>query len=141
MNKTEKYHPSLFEKAQETITVENNEPVIPQSTLYDTPIQMHHMPMKKHVTIFGYSQQNRENILEQVAKITKVFRKEEGKNYMNVWADDISSLDALLKMNHKIMNGEMIGVYRRGYGVVDGEDIYYKKKGVFKKVYEYFFGE
>lgn len=141
MNKQEKYHPSLFDKSQEFVTVESQEPVIPQSTLYDIPIQTQHTPMKKHVTVFGFSQQNRQNILEQIEKTTKIFRKEEGKNYINVWTDDMASLDALLKLNHKMINGEIVGAYRKSYGAVDDEDIYVKKKGVFRKVYEYFFGE
>lgn len=141
MNRSEKYHPSLFDRTEENIAIERHEPVIPQNTLYDVPIQTQHVPLKKHVTIFGFSQQNRPNILEQIEKTTKIFRKEEGKNYISVWTDDISSLENLLKLNHKIINGEIIGAYRKGYGAVDSEDIYYKKKGMLKKIYEYFFGE
>lgn len=141
MNKTEKYHPALFSRNEEPYTAEIQEPVIPQSTLYDTPIQTQHTPLKKHVTIFGFSQQNRQAILEQIEKATKIFRKEEGKNYINIWTDDVSSLDALLKLNHKMINGEIIGAYRKSYGPVDNENIYLKKKGLFRKIYEYLFGE
>lgn len=141
MNKQEKYHPALFGRSQELQSTEAQEPVIPQGTLYDTPIQAQHTPLKRHVTVFGFSQQNRQAILEQIEKATKVFRKEEGKNYINVWCDDTSSLEGLLKLNQKMINGEIIGVYRKGYGAVDDEDIYVKKKGIFRKIYEYLFGE
>ncbi|KAM0679856.1 hypothetical protein GINT2_002028 [Glugoides intestinalis] len=141
MGKQDKYHPSLFAKASETTLNEQQEPVIPQSTLYDIPIQSQTAPIKKHVIIFGFSQQNRQSILEQIEKTTKLFRKEEGKNYIIVWSEDNASLDALLKFNHKIVNGEIIGAYRKSFGAVDDPNIYLKKKGLFNKVYEYFFGE
>jgi hypothetical protein len=142
MERQDKYHPSLFERNNDHLIVEEENPfVIPQNTLYDAPIQTQHIPMRRHVTVFGFSQQNRVNILEQIERCVKVYRKEEGKNWINIWNDDISSLDALLKLNHKIINGELIGVYRKSFGVVEDPDIYIKKKGILKKVYEYFLGQ
>lgn len=141
MNKPEKYHPSLFSKNEESVFSETQELVIPQNTLYDIPIQTQQTPMRRHVTIFGFSQSNRQNVIDQIEKCTKISRKEEGKNYINVWAEDTSSLDSLLKLNHKSINGEIIGAYRKNFGAVDDSDIYVKKKGLIRKIYEYLFGE
>lgn len=141
MNKQDNYHPSLFKRTEEYVCQEEQEPVIPQSTLYDAPVQTQHAPTRKHVTVFGFSQQNRQHVLDQIEKVVKNYRKEEGKNYINIWTDDSSTLDTLLKFNHKNINGEIIGAYRRSFGAIDDSNIYVKKKGIFHKVYEYFFGE
>ena len=141
MESKDKFHPSLFKTSTEFIYEEEKEPVIPQNTLYDALVQTQNTPRKRHVTIFGFTQQNRENVIEQIERSTKMYRKEEGKNWISVWSDDVSSLDSILKLNHKMINGEMIGVYRNSFGIVEDSDIYLKKKGIFKKIYEYFLGE
>jgi len=141
MEKSDKYHPSLFSREQEVSLDSKQEAVIPQTTLYDMPIQTNSTPAKKHLIVFGFSSSNKKNVLEQIQKLTDNFRKEEGKNYVKIWADDMSSLDDILKYNHKMINGEIIGVYRQNYGVIEDSDIYLKKKGVFKLALEYLFGE
>lgn len=141
MHRLDKYHPSLFSREQEASVGLENELVIPQNTLYDTPIQTQHTPPKKHVTLFGYTPSNKKNVLEQVSKLVGAFRKEEGKNYIKIWTEDASSLDAVLKLNHKMIGGEIIGVYRQNFGAVEDCDIYVKKKGIFRMVFEYLFGE
>lgn len=141
MEKSDKYHPSLFSREQEVSLDSKQEAVIPQTTLYDMPIQTNSTPAKKHLIVFGFSSSNKKNVLEQIQKLTDNFRKEEGKNYVKIWADDMSSLDDILKYNHKMINGEIIGVYRQNYGVIEDNDIYLKKKGVFKLALEYLFGE
>lgn len=141
MDKSEKYHPSLFSREQETPIEVETEPVIPQATLYDTPVQTQHAPAKKHVVLFGFTPANKANVLEQISKIMGSYRKEEGKNYIKIWASDSSSLDEILKLNHTAINGEIIGVYRQNFGVIDDESIYVKKKGIFRMAYEYLFGQ
>lgn len=140
MNKNDKYLPSLFSREQENYNETEKEPVIPQTTLYDTPVQIQPNLVKKHVVLFGFSPSNKKYILEQISKESS-FKKEEGKNYIKIWSDDISFLDSLLKYNHKEINGEIIGVYRQNFGAVEDGDIYYKKKGVFSVIYEYLFGK
>lgn len=141
MDKSDKYHPSLFSREQEIMVETNHETVIPQNSLYDTPIQTQTIPVKKHLVIFGFSSSNKKAILEKLQKLCDNFKKEEGKNYIKVWANDMSSLDDILKLNHKTINGEIIGVYRQNYGVVEDKDIYKKRKGIFQIVSEYLFGE
>lgn len=141
MDKSEKYHPSLFGAKQVEVEDKEDEPVIPQNTLYETPITTHQTPLKRHITIFGFSHHNREHILGLVKKCAKIYRKEEGKNWISIWSEDAASLDKILKYNHKVINGEYIGVFRKNFGAVNDSEIYVKKKGILTKVYEYLFGE
>lgn len=141
MDRLDKYHPSLFSRGQEGSTGPESELVIPQSTLYDIPVQTQHTPPKRHIVLFGYTPSNKKNVLDQVIKLAGAFRKEEGKNYIKIWSEDTSCLDAILKLNHKMINGEVIGVYRQNFGVVEDSDIYAKKKGIIRMIFEYFFGE
>lgn len=140
-HKTEQYYPSLFNRPEEEQQEAEGGQVIPQNTLYDMPLQSQHTPCQKHITVFGFSPQNRQNVLAQIRKIVTIERKEEGKNYINVWAEDPSQLDNLLKFNYKTINGELIGVFRKNFGVVQDGDIYAKKKGLFRIIKEYFLGE
>lgn len=141
MDRPDKYHPSLFSREQDASVRFESELVIPQSTLYDAPVQTQHTPPKKHVVLFGYTPSNKKNVLDQVSKLVGTFKKEEGKNYIKIWSEDASSLDAVLKLNHKMINGEIIGVYRQNFGAVEDSDIYAKKKGILRIVFEYLFGE
>lgn len=141
MDRFDKYHPSLFSREQEGPAGPESELVIPQSTLYDIPVQTQHTPPKRHIVLFGYTPSNKKNVLDQVAKLADAFKKEEGKNYIKIWTEDASSLDAILRLNHKMINGEIIGVYRQNFGVVEDNGIYAKKKGIVKMIFEYLFGE
>lgn len=139
--KTEKYHTSLFSRQTETFDDTKQTPIIPQTSLYDTPIQYQMESKQKYVTVFGFTQQNREAVLDRIRKTAIIEKKEEGRNYIDVWAEDPSKLDDLLKLNYKVINGEIIGVFRRNFGAIEDEEIYVKKKGILKIISEYLFGE
>lgn len=139
--KTDQYYPTLFNRPEEEQTELDSSCVIPQNTLYDMPLQSQHMPCQKHITVFGFSQQNRANVLSQIRKTVTIEKKEEGKNYINVWTEDPSDLEKLLKLNYKTIEGEIIGVFRRNFGVIQDGNIYMKRKGLFRIISEYFFGE
>ena len=105
------------------------------------PLQAQHTPQQKHVTVFGFSQQNRPNVLAAIKKVLTIDRKEEGKNYIDIWAKDPASLDKLLALNCKCINGEIIGVFRRNFGAIQDDQIYSKSKGILQIIKEYLFGE
>ncbi len=138
---TEEYYPSLFESRQIEDEKPEQDGIIPQTTLYDMPLRSQRTPIQKHMTIFGFSSQNRENVLEEIKKIVNIDKKEEGKNYINIWGEDSCELEKLLKLNHKIINGEIIGVYRNNFGIINDPNIYLKRKGLFQIIKEYLFGE
>ncbi len=140
MDKSGKYLPSLFSREQEIMNEPEKEPVIPQTTLYDTPVQTQATLVKKHVVLFGFSPSNKKSVLDAIPKPTEDFRKEEGKNYIKIWSEDITFLNKVLELNYKIINGEIIGVYRQNFGPIDDSKIYEKKKGIFTIIYEYLFG-
>lgn len=134
------YHPSLFTKPEEENAKTRKEGGIPQTTLYDIPIRVQTAPVSKHVTIFGFSPQNRESVLKMIFSTVRVERREEGKNYISVWTEDPMDLEKLMKLNFSRVNGEIIGVFRRSFGAVNDESIYAKKRGVFQAIFDYFFG-
>lgn len=140
MENSEKYHPILFSKDQEATYETKKEVIIPQATLYETPIQTHNVPAKKHLVIFGFSSSNKKYVMDHIYRLVNNFKKEEGKNYIKIWSDDMSSLDEVLKLNHKLMNGEIIGVYKQNYGIIEDNDIYVRKPGIFRIFFEYLFG-
>lgn len=141
MERSEKYHPSLFSKEQMHNNEQEAEIIIPQSTIYDTPIQTQNSPQTKHVVIFGFSGVTKKLIKEQIMLHGENVRLEEGKNYFKIWSEDTLLLDTLLSFNHKMENGEIIGAYRQNFGIVSDDDIYKKKRGIFDVIYEYLFGQ
>lgn len=141
MSKNDKFLPSLFSREQVGTSEPEKEQVIPQTTLYDTPVKIQPNLIKKHVVLFGFSPANKKAVIDLISKEQSGFRKEEGKNYLKIYSDDIIFLDSLLKLNYKEINGEIIGAYRKNFGVVEDEEIYYKKRGIFTIVYEYLFGK
>lgn len=140
--KEEKYYPSLFARTQGSAeTLPDEKQVVPQATLYDMPLRSQHTPQQKHMTVFGFSPQNRENVLSAISKIVSVDRKEEGKNYFSVWSDNTADLERLMELDHTTISGEIVGVFRRNFGPIQDSNIYVKKKGIFGIITEYFFGE
>ncbi|KAI4290962.1 hypothetical protein PAPHI01_0236 [Pancytospora philotis] len=135
------YYPALFSKSETEEAKQETEHVIPQTTLYDQPLEAHHTPCERHITIFGFSPQNKLSVLAEIKRLASVRKKEEGRNYVSVWAKDPSDLERLMKLNHQVIGGEIIGVFRRNFGAVQSADIYMKKKSVLTVIKEYFFGE
>lgn len=138
---TEKYYPSLFSHSENELDETENKMIIPQTTLYDMPLQPQNSPLQKYMTVFGFSQQNRQSVLQEISSIITIKKKEEGRNYINVWAENTAELESLLKLNHKIINGEILGVYRNNFGIVSNNNIYAKRKGILKILKEYLFGD
>jgi len=135
------YHPTLFAE-EETVRVDRDAPmVVPQKSLYDMGYQSQHSKERPHVTVFGFSQHNRENVLNAMRKRVNLEKKEEGKNYVNIWTENPLDLEELMAMNHQIIEGEIIGVLRRNCGPVTDKEIYVKRKGLFRVILEYFIGE
>lgn len=138
---SDKYYPALFNRDSQVEKKTEDENIIPQTTLYDMPLQSQHVPAQKHVTVFGFSQQNRQNVIAAIKKSVKIEKKEEGKNYISIWTEDPADLEKILNLNHKVINGEILGAFRKNFGVIKDTGIYLKKKGIFRKIREYFFGE
>lgn len=138
---TEQFYQSLFNRDKTEDFEPDTDAIIPQTTLYDMPIRPQRTPTEKHVTVFGFSQSNRTNILAEVSKLVEIVKKEEGRNYVKIWAEDSLELEKVLKLNHKVINGEIVGVYRNNFGIINSNDIYVKKKGLFQIIKEYLFGE
>ncbi|KAI5181292.1 hypothetical protein PAEPH01_2799 [Pancytospora epiphaga] len=135
------YYPALFSRPEIEHEVQESGQVIPQNTLYDMPLQSRQVPGQRHVTVFGFSHENRANVLSRIRKMVAIKKKEEGRNYMNVWADDPAELDGLLVLNHQLIEGEIIGVFRKNFGLTQTGDIYQRRKGIFRIIKEYLFGE
>lgn len=135
------YYPALFSRPEVEHVSQESGQVIPQNTLYDMPLQSHQMPSQRHVTVFGFSHDNRVNVLGRIRKIVAVKKKEEGRNYINIWTEDSAELDKLFALNHQMIEGEIVGVFRKNFGVAHTGDIYPRKKGVFRLIKEYLFGE
>lgn len=135
------YYQSLFSRPESEAEPTKKGSSIPQGTLYDVPVQPQLAPKSRHMTVFGFSPQNREHVLSRIQELVQIDRKEEGKNYVSIWTDDPLELEKVMKLNYEVINGEMIGVLRRNCGVIDDEDVYAKKKGVFQIISEYLFGK
>ena len=135
------FYPNLFAREGSGREPTKDAYVLPQNTLYDAPLQPQHTPQQKHMTVFGFSAQNRQNVLMEVKKLVSVEKKEDGKNYLNIWADDPAELDRVSSLNHRVVNGEIIGVIRRNFGAIKNEGVYASRKGIFQIIKEYFFGE
>ncbi|WUR03129.1 nucleoporin NUP35 [Vairimorpha necatrix] len=141
------YHPRVFKKnipkskpssTPDAVLVEK-ELSIPENTLYEEPLVRHTKPSKRHITVFGFSQNNLENVVRKIKEVCHVQHMEYGKNWVNVITPGETEL---LRLNTKYINGEMIGVYREvGNAVVDDKDIFLRKEGIIGKILSYFFGE
>lgn len=132
--------PSLFSRPELPAPPSARDPVVPQNTLYDLPAQPQTTRPARHITLFGFSPQSRSHILSLIARTAKVEHKEEGRNYVNIWAEDPAALEKLLLLNQTMINGEIIGVFRRNFGPIEDSSIYARKKGIFGFLMEYLFG-
>ncbi|KAL6121609.1 hypothetical protein NUSPORA_01456 [Nucleospora cyclopteri] len=135
------YMPDLFSRAQSVTNTTHNKQIIPQNTYYDASVCVQHVLETRHVTVFGYSQQNRLEVLNKIKNIAKVQRIEEGKNFLSIWCEDVQELEKIVKLNHQKIQGELIGVFRQNFGVIDKPDIYAKKTSLLQKISNYLFGE
>ncbi|EOB14499.1 hypothetical protein NBO_27g0054 [Nosema bombycis CQ1] len=139
------YHPRVFkrtEQKQEENNVQSKNTVnIPENTLYEEPLLVQRKPNKKYITVFGFSGPNLENVINKIKQTVQFDHVEYGKNWINVMIQNEEDASKLLKLNTCYVNGEVIGVFRESYGVIDDRDIFLKKKGVFSKLLTYLFGE
>ncbi|ORD97628.1 hypothetical protein A0H76_287 [Hepatospora eriocheir] len=134
------YHPGLFDKEDKSqIGLGRDENLsIPQNSLYESTVIPQHKFETRHVTVFGFSLQNRTNIIEKINHMVNATRVEEGKNYLSIWCDDISELEELIKLNQTIHNGEIIGAFRVNFGTTKNDSIYAKRsflRSLFDKIF------
>lgn len=134
------YYPALFSRVEAEPVEHETENVIPRTTIYDQPLESHYTPCERHITVFGFSQQNKPNVIAEIKKAASVKKKEEGRNYINVWTKDASDLERLMQLNHQTIGGEIIGVFRKNFGTVQSADIYAKRKSILAVIKEYLFG-
>ncbi len=129
----------LFDRETENHNDTNNSHFeIPQNTLEETTIAVQHKHQTKHVTLFGYSILNKKNMFNKISQMVKIVKFEEGKNYMNIWCENLNELEDLVKLNQTEINGELIGVFRRNFGVITDDSIYQKEDGIMRRILKYF---
>ena len=134
------FMPSLFNRNEEVRDTTYKKQVIPQNTYYDMGVAAQHNPETRHVCVFGISNRIRAEVIVKIRSMANVQRLEEGPNYINVYCDDIEDLEKLVNLNLSKINGEIIGVYRKNFGLVKSVDVYAKQKGLLERLKEYFFG-
>lgn len=139
------YYPSLFDrkkaKLEEKEDAEEKEHEVSHielKTLYEEATVPQKLGKKNFITVFGTN--NIELLEEKVRSLGEVREVEYGRNYINVIYDSEESSTKLLGLNRKMLNGEILGAYRQQTVVRSDEDIFLKKKGLFSKIFDYFFG-
>lgn len=139
------YHPQVFKRAEHKQEEETIKPTktsnIPENTLYEEPLLVQKKPNKKYLTVFGFSPSNLDNVIKKIKETLQFDHVEYGKNWVNVMIQNEKDACKLLKLNTCFINGEIIGVFRESYGVIEDKDVFLRKKGLFSKVLGYFFGE
>lgn len=139
------YYPSLFDRKRtkieekEDFEVDEGEaPHLELKTLYDEATVPQKLGRKNYITIFG---SNNIGFLEEKARSLGEIREiEYGRNYLNVIYDSEESSIKLMDLNRQTFNGEILGVYRQQTVISNEEDIFVKKKSLFSRIFEYFFG-
>lgn len=139
------YHPRVFKRAEHREEEQNAQSKrvvnIPENTLYEEPLLVQKKPSKKYITVFGFSSSNLENVIFKIKQTLQFDHIEYGKNWINVMIQNEDDASKLLKLNTCYVNGEIVGVFRESYGVIEDKDIFLKKKGIFSKILTYLFGE
>ncbi|KAF9763278.1 hypothetical protein NGRA_1373 [Nosema granulosis] len=139
------YHPRVFKRAEQKVEEQSTQSKksinIPENTLYEEPLLVQNKPSKKYITVFGFSSSNIDNVILKIKQTLQFDHIEYGKNWINVMIQNEDDASKLLKLNTCYVNGEIIGVFRESYGVIEDKDIFLKKKGVFSKLFTYLFGE
>ena len=134
------YVPNLFNRNDEVPMEYGGTQVIPQNTYYDTGMAMQHSVEARHVCVFGITSSNRKDVVAKIKRTAAVKRIENGPNYVNVFCDEVEDLERLVALNLSKVNGEIIGVYRKNFGLVQKTEIYENRKGIFTSIKEYLFG-
>ncbi|EDQ31234.1 ATP-dependent 26S proteasome regulatory subunit [Enterocytozoon bieneusi H348] len=140
IRKNNEYMPSLFGRTEHVKTYTDNKQSIPQNTYYDTPMSVEHIPVSRHIVIFGFTPSNRIEVINKVKSIVSIQRIEDGKNYISVWCEELEDLEKLIKLNYQKINGEIVGAFRKNFGIIENEEIFEKKRGLFEKFWIYLFG-
>lgn len=140
------FHPSLFKrKNKESVAgepvAEMKQVEIPQNTLYEEPLVSQRRAQKRYVTIYGFTADNLEAVLEMARSCGEITEIEYGKNWVNVVFDGEEGVKRCLRQNTTMVGDEIVGVFRQGGGIVEDRDIFVRKKGVFACVMEYLFGD
>lgn len=140
------FHPSLFRRKNKgagdaEAVPEAKQAPIPQNTLYEEPLISQRRAKKKYVTVYGFSADNLDAVLDTVRSCGEVLETEYGRNWVNVLFGSDESVKRCLRLNTAMVGDEIIGVFRQGGGIVDDKDIFLRKKGVFTSVMEYLFGD
>lgn len=140
------FHPSLFRRKNRKdgsaeVAPETKQAPIPQNTLYEEPLISQCKSRKKYVTVYGFSPDNLDVVLEMVKSCGEISEVEYGKNWVNVLFLNEEDVRKCLRMNTTMVEDEIIGVFRQGGGVVDDRDIFVRRKGVFSSIMEYLFGD
>ncbi|KAF7682492.1 hypothetical protein TCON_2279 [Astathelohania contejeani] len=138
------FHPTLFNRKKTAKKTQFSQPTqqihhIPLQTIYTQPMHSQHTTMEEHTRIFGFSQNNLDNVLEKINEAGRVVTIEHGKNWVDVEFEDDESINKCYLLNNTTINGEMIGVIRKR--LVKGENVFKTKKGIFRRLVEYLFGE
>ncbi|EPR78767.1 hypothetical protein SLOPH_2106 [Spraguea lophii 42_110] len=142
MNK-DTYYPSLFKKQKKQILNENDKFTypcsIPLNTYYeDDRYNVVNKVEKEYITVFGFSSENTEKIVELIKTKGSIKNMEYGRNYVNVTFEDVNDYEDVISMNRTMVEGEYIGVFRNN--MVSRGNIKKKEKGLISKMLEYLFG-
>ncbi|KAG0437281.1 hypothetical protein DMUE_3785 [Dictyocoela muelleri] len=127
--KEDQFYPPLFNTKKKPIP--QKPPDIPLNTL------KHEQTRKSaldEITVFGYS--DHKKMIERINECGKVLSLEYGSNYTRVIFDDEESYKKCLKMNHKVIDGNIVGVFRNK---VEVKNCVKAEGGLLKKIFEYLF--
>lgn len=127
--KEDQFYPQLFKtKTKKTI---KKTPDIPLNTLKHE--QARSTPLDE-ITVFGYA--DHKQMVDKINACGTVLSLEYGTNYIKVVFDDEDSYQRCLKMNHKFVDGNIIGVFRNR---VAAKSCVKEETGLLRKIFTYLF--
>lgn len=142
MNK--EYFPSLFSRKKKQIPEEKTQSKLEEPkkiklvSLLDTTITPLKPIKHNYITIFGSS--DIKVLEEKVRSFGEIKEIEYGRNYLNIIYENEESSQKLLELNKSFLNGELIGVFKQTNVIKQNEEYFYKRRGVFFRMFYYLFG-
>lgn len=135
---------------KEAASEEKREIYIPEASVYDEQPARREIRegavSQRSVTVFGYSPENLEHVMDRFRKIGEIKEISHGKNWMDIKYCRDKSMFQAMQESGSIINGEIIGVAQRGRKSVlmdklEGNALLANNsEGIISKIFTYLFG-